>query len=358
MRVRGRIAGVAGAAALTMLMTGCGGTDQAAGTDSAAGAEEAGETGGAETEEIALTGDGPLETTWTDGDDAEYGVTVEPESLTRGDIADLENIRLREGQDQMVPYYLTFRLTASGDDLTAPEVEDGFSLVGQDGRGAEALNIMSFGGGSAYPAACDRQAPERIVDGAAVSVCQMYLLPADVEPLTVAWTDPVGEPGAWQVEGAEYLDVIRPLGTEVETVWQTGGGAEDVPLTAAPVEIVEGDPADLSDWDVDRDKTPFYVFIEYTNNGEHDLLPDVKAGLTVFTAAGREVSKLNLIDVHGLGVAPCPKAEPNEMLRPGADVTECAVYLLDEGEIPATVALVGRGAGAGLHIWQSGLATS
>ncbi|NJP67215.1 hypothetical protein [Streptomyces spiramenti] len=359
MRVRGRIAGIAGAAALTVLMTGCGGSGSTTDTDDAttggsASAEEA--DGGTEAEEIALVAGGPLKTVWSDDEDTEHGVLVEPESLTRGDIADLENIRLRDGQEEMVPYYLTFRLTADGGDLTAPAVEDGLSLVGRDGRGAEALNIMSFGGGSPFPAACDRQAPERIVDGAAVSVCQMYLLPDGVEPLSVAWTDPAGEHGEWQVEGAEYLDVIRPLGTEVEAAWQTAGGDHDVPLTAAPVEVVRGEPSDLSDWDVDRDKTPYYVFAEYTNDGEHDILPDMKAGVSVFTAAGREVSKLNLIDVYGVGVAPCPSAEPNEMLRPGGSVTECSVYLLDEGEFPATVALSGRGSKAALHMWQSGLA--
>ncbi len=360
-RIRGRIAGIAGAAALTVLISGCGGSDSGtggneAGSGEATTAEETDDTGGGAAEEVALVGGGPLTTVWTGVEDAEHGVVVEPESLARGDIADLENIRLRDGQDQMVPYYLTFRVTADGGDLPAPAVEDGFSVVGRDGRGAEPLNVLSFGGGSPFPAACDRPAPDSIVDGAAVSVCQIYLLPEGMEPLAVAWADPAGEHGEWAVEGADYLDVIRPLGTEVETVWQTAGGDHDVPLTAAPVEVLRGEPSDLSDWDVDRDKIPFYVFAEYTNDGEHDLLPDMKSGLSVYTAAGREISKLNLIDVYGVGVAPCPSAEPNEMLRPGASVTECSVFLLDEGEVPATVALVGRGDDAGFRMWQTGLA--
>ncbi|MCE7080383.1 hypothetical protein [Streptomyces sp. ST2-7A] len=295
-------------------------------------------------------------TTWTDEGESARGIEVTPSILTRGKESDLENISLRDHQEGLVPHYLTFEVTATDGAVTDPAVEEGFAVVGTDGRAAEPLSLMTFGGGSSpYPAACDRQAPDRIDEGETVTICQMFLMYPGGEPLRVAYTDPGDEPLLWPVDGAEPMETLRAPGSEVETAWSKHSG-ENVPLLASLVEVAEGTARDLHEWDVETEgKTPFHVTMEYRNDGEHDLLPSMRDGIEVWTATGASSKPLLLLDVHGRGVEPCPDAVPNEMLRPGGTVRECTIHLLDDGEVPATVYLHPTGEVEGPRAWLTGL---
>jgi hypothetical protein len=68
--------------------------------------------------------------------------------------------------------------------------------------------------------------------------------------------------------------------------------------------------------------------------------------------SGRSARRLNLIDFSGGGLAQCPDAKPDSLVKPKASVTECSVFMLPRTDSPASLVFTGEGSAAKTVTWR------
>lgn len=342
---------------LILLGTGCGGGTESSDTESSA-ESTASPAAEPHTEEVSMdTTAQPA--TWTDDGGAAHEVEIAPESLVLGSESDLENVHRNDKYAGMVPYYLRFSYTNTGpDELRDPEIHANFSLTGADGRPAEPLNLTTYGSGSAadLPGECDNSEPDKLGADRAGRACQIFLLSPDQLLASVTYLDEGGSTLVWEIndDAADGTDDgVLPLGETGETVWRDSDD-NDLPMQATLKNVAVGTMDDLSDFDVDDEgRLPHYVTVEYRNDGDFDLYPNMQKNVWLWTTGGEQARELALIDVYGRGVDACPKTVPNEMVKPGGTVTQCSIYLLAEGDSPNTVLFAPSEEGAPQITWHA-----
>ncbi|MGC9442464.1 hypothetical protein [Streptomyces sp. WG5] len=277
---------------------------------------------------------------------------VAPEQLARGVAADLANVRLDEDLKSAVPYYLTVSYTNSGSDaVPQPKPEENFTVTLADGTPGEAISLwntnpLATGSSGGTAEKCDKSGVKTIPPGVTVTGCQLVMLPKGRTPATVAYSDEAGDMLLWKVgdgkgDGAGLLDA----GETADSSWKdTKGGS--APLRVTPESVRAGTLADLGDYDLTGEPenlVPWYVTMEYRNEGPVKVLPVMDEGVSLRSAAGREVQPLSLIDLsfsgasQGQGVDQCRGTVPNTRLEPNSTVTLCSIHLLPKGDRPAMV---------------------
>ncbi|WP_159029817.1 hypothetical protein [Streptomyces marincola] len=347
MRIPRKFVGVMGAGAL-LLLSGCGDDGGDGGSEGTGSAESSGaDDGGSGAEATPLTLDATAgQSTWT-VDDQAHAVDITPVSLARGDASDLENIRLDDEMEGFVPYYLTVEYTASDTALSDGDL-DGFSVVDAGGWTGERITIMggfSSSGESPLPAACDAEAPDRLAAGQSAEVCQIHMLPPSMQPAAVSYVDDGAAPLVWSVEGGEGGEnATLPAGETAATTW-LDSDEQEIPLNVTPAGVAQGAPEDLADWDVDTEgRVPYFVSVEYQNDHpDIELYPSMQDSVTMRTASGQEARKVTLIDVYGREVEQCRDRVPDEMVAPGGTVTQCSIFLVQEGDTPASMTFAPNG---------------
>ncbi|MGW4239388.1 hypothetical protein ACWEJP_21645 [Streptomyces sp. NPDC004749] len=335
----------AGVGALAVLATGCGGGTSASSGDG--DSEQAGKRSGKPATPVAVASS-PQAATWTDGDDKARPIELAPKSLARGSAADLAHVQLDDDMKGMVPYYLTFSVTNTGRGaLDRPDPESGFAVVGADGRPGERLMLMAnpLATGSGSPESCDKGVPATLAAGRTAEACQVFMLPKGQEPTAVSYTDDDAAPLIWKAGDGKSgaSGGVLAAGASADSVWRNSDD-RPVPVKITPKSVRAGDIADLSRFDLDEDEkelVPYYVTVEYRNTGEYDLYPGLQDDLELRSASGQPSRPLVLIDIGGPGVGECPDATPDEMVKPGATVTQCSIHLLARTDRPATFTLSG-----------------
>ncbi|MFE1771622.1 hypothetical protein [Streptomyces sp. NPDC059008] len=347
-----RIAGAAGVSALMLLAVGCSGT---AGTAKKPGASES--VTPAKPLPMKAT---PRQATWTDSDDKAHPLRLTPTRLARGSDSDLSHIRLDDDLQGMVPYYLTFSYTNTAKStLSQVDPSRNFSVNGANGEAAQRVSLFQsnpLATGSGLPPECREGGAAELAAGATSAICQIFMLPKGQSPATVSYKDDGGDTLIWPVGGAEggSKGVLAP---DVPA----DGITEDsrnrpVSLRITPKGVRTGSPADLGRFDLDADQkkmVPYYVTMQYRNSGKYDLLPSMSQGIALRTAGGQTVKRMLLIDIGGPGVAKCPEAVPDNMVKPDGVVTECSIHLLPKGDAPAAVVFTGEGQGAQSVTWRA-----
>ncbi|MGP4114934.1 hypothetical protein ACTWP5_29035 [Streptomyces sp. 4N509B] len=346
------IAGVASAGAFVLLAAGCGGSGGS--DDSGSASEERPEQAAevAEPEPIAVD-TAARATVWTDPEDRGHEVEIAPVALGRGDVSDLDGIQLDADLARMVPHYLTFSYTPTGDEpLVEADLARNLSVNGGDGQPAERLTFFGGWGDTPAPGGCDMTTPERVAAGETAEACQIFMLAEGQEAVSVSYTDADAAPLVWLVEGAEADESLLAADEAVETSWQDSD-SRNVPLRATPVSVAAGTMDDLRDWDVDDENVvPYYVTVEYRNGSEVEVYPNFQEAVELRTVSGQSVQQLLLLDVYGVGVEPCPERLPDEMVPPGGTVTMCSIHLVDEGDTPSVLVFQPRGAQTEPVTWQ------
>lgn len=345
---------MAGVGALIMAAAGCG-------SDSTGGEPGAGK----ETlqKEPAKADPVTLRTTAQDVGFTDEGKThplrVTPKSLVRGSESDLSRIRLDDDLKDALPYYLTVSVTNAGKtDLTSPDLAGNLSLVSVDGWPGKRLTIFGGGAGSALPDHCSTGNPQTLAAGATAEVCTPVMLAKGLEPATVAYQDDSGT-AVWEAgdgDGGKArsggpLELGKPAEAEVED-----SDDNKVPVEAVAKSVTKGSLDHLSRFDLntgDKKLVPYYVEIEYSNKGKRDLYPGMQDDVILQTVAGQQVRKLSLIDIGGPGVEQCQIRVPDEMVKPGAKVTQCSIHLVPEGDSPATIFWMADGTDTGQIAWRA-----
>ncbi|MEU3945349.1 hypothetical protein [Streptomyces sp. NPDC029526] len=291
---------------------------------------------------------------FTDDDD-EYRLRVTPKSLVRGSESDLSGVRLDDGLKGGRPYYLTVSVTNAGEtDLTSPDLVGHLSVAGVDGWPGKRLTIFR-GGGSALSDHCPKGNPETLAAGATAEVCTPVVLAKGLEPAAVAYQDDSGT-ALWEAgDGKGRSKGVAELGEPLEADVEDSDG-NTVRVEAVARSMRKGSLDHLSRYTLKtggQKLVPYYVTIEYGNKGEHDLYPDMQDDVLLQTVAGQQIRKLTLIDIGGPGMRQCPDQLPDEMLKPGAKVTQCSVHLVPEGDRPAAAFWMTGGADAGHIAWRA-----
>ncbi|MFG2890124.1 hypothetical protein [Streptomyces sp. NPDC048248] len=352
MRMRRRLAGAAGMSAILLLAVGCAGSAQKKASPAASAAVAA-----AKPLPMKVA---PHPATWTGTDDKVHPLRITPTRLARGAESDLVHIKLDDDLKGMVPYYLTFSYTNTGKStVSGVDPARNFSVNGADGRPAEQISLFQsnpLATGSGLPATCRESGAEKLAAGATTAVCQIFMLGKDQQPATVSYKDSESETLLWQVGGGKEGGAtgILPAGKSADSVTEDSD-KRPVSLYVTPKGVRAGSIADLSRFDLDADEKkliPYYVTMQYKNTGKHDLLPSMNDGVVLRTAAGQESRKMVLIDIGGPGVSQCPEATPNDMVKPGATVTECSIHMLAKGEPPVAVVFQGHGEGGQPVTWH------
>ncbi|MBB1256353.1 hypothetical protein H3146_23795 [Streptomyces sp. OF3] len=324
---------------MALLLSGCGG-DTSSGDDSSGQKKESGASGAA-AEPVTLETEA-RKATLTDRDKKSHDITVEPKSLRRGAASDLENVRLKDDLKGMQPYYLTVSFTNGGEEpLTRPGLTGKLSLVDAAGVPGKAITLMSGFSStqSGKTPKCSGNDPVGITAGDTVEVCALVMMAKGAAPATVAYADDNSDTLLWKAgDGKSDSDSVLPKGKSADSAVDRSGDL--IPITATPKSVREGSLDDLSRFrlsDATRKKVPYYVTIQYRNNGDQDVLPSMAKNVVLNSAGGVQSQKLTLISIGGPGVEQCPDAVPNEMVKPGATVTECSIHFLPKGDRPATV---------------------
>jgi hypothetical protein len=88
-----------------------------------------------------------------------------------------------------------------------------------------------------------------------------------------------------------------------------------VKVQATPENIRHGKVSDLSRFELDADqknKVPYYVTVEYRNNGTRSLLPQMNQKAELRAVSGQSARRFNLIDLSGEGVSAARTRSPTE----------------------------------------------
>ncbi|MFI0785218.1 hypothetical protein ACH4Q6_06425 [Streptomyces lydicus] len=346
-----RLAGAAGTSALLLLAVGCAGGD--------AGRQPAAAESVTPAKPLPMKPT-PRRATWTGTDHTAHPLRLTPTRLARGSDSDLSHIRLDGDLKGMVPYYLTFSYTNTGKGTVKNlSPERNFSVNGTDGQAAQAVSLFRsnpLATGSGLPPECRESGKSELAAGATAAICQIFMLPKSQQPATVSYKDDGGDTLMWQVGGAKggpggVLDPDMPADGIT-----TDSRDRPVSLRITPKGVRTGSLADLSRFDLDADQkkmTPYYVTMQYRNSGKYDVLPSMSDGVTLRTTGGQTVQKMTLIDIGGPGVATCPAAVPDKMVKPNGVVTECSVHLLPKGDSPAAVVFTGDGHDSPSVTWRA-----
>jgi hypothetical protein len=305
------------------------------------------------------------EITWTDSGNQSHVLRAAPRELARGSEADFKNVRLDDDLKGKVPYYLTVSYTNEGKKSLEQSVQRGFALVSADGLPGDEVSVFSspLAKKPGLPKACAKSAPQSLKPGGTATVCQIVMMPKNRPPAAVSYTgsDAKGNefaPVVWKAgdgEKSEFPSGVLPLKKPAESAVQDARG-RTVKVEATPRSIRPGRLGDLSGFELSADqknKVPYYVTVEYRNNGAHDLLPQMNQKAELRTVSGQSARRLNLIDFSGKGVSQCPDARPNELVKPKSSVTECAVFMLSRTDSPVALVFTGEGASAKTVIWQA-----
>ncbi|MFC7881923.1 hypothetical protein ACFUVV_08625 [Streptomyces sp. NPDC057376] len=277
---------------------------------------------------------------------------VAPKRLARGPAADLANVRLDDDLKNTVPYYLTVSYINSGSEaVPQPKPEANFTVTLSDGTPGEAIslwntNFLATGSSGDTVEKCGKSGAKMIPAGATATVCQLVMLPKGRTPATVAYSDEAGDTLLWKVGDGEGDDAgLLDAGETADSSWKdTKGGS--APLRVTPKSIRAGTLADLGDYDLSgesKNLVPWYVTMEYRNDGSVKVLPVMDEGVGLRSAAGQEVQPLSLVDLspsgarQGQGVDQCRGTIPNTRLEPHSTVTLCSVHLLPKGDRPVMV---------------------
>ncbi|MEU9118430.1 hypothetical protein AB0C96_00975 [Streptomyces sp. NPDC048506] len=348
-----RLAGAASLSALLLLAVGCAGAP--ADGKASPGASDA--VTPAKPLPMKPT---PRQATWTGSDHTAHPLRITPTRLARGSDSDLKHIRLDDDLKGMVPYYLTFSYTNTGKKtVKMASPERNFSVNGVDGLAAQPVSLFRtnpLATDSGLPPECREGGATELAAGATAALCQIFMLPKSQRPATVSYKDDGGDTLIWPVgnAGGSAKGVLAP---DVPA----DGITEDsrrrpVSLRITPKGVRTGSLADLSRFDLDADQkkmVPYYVTMQYRNSGKYDLLPSMSEGVSLRTAGGQSVQRMTFIDIGGPGVAKCPEAVPDKMVKPNGVVTECSVHLLPKGDPPAAVLFTGDGEGSTPIVWRA-----
>lgn len=369
MRVNGRVGRAAGVLVLALSAAACG-----AGAGSHSGTTEGGDSAKGRAESVPAdpvpVEDAKRTVVWTDLEDRSHELEAAPRELARGSVDDLRNVRLDDDLKGQVPYYLTVSFTnKSKTRLERPSPERDFLLASADGRPGKAISVFSsaLSKDSGLPDACSKGAPESLEPGGGATVCQIFMMPRNLTPAAVSHIgrDARGnesDPVIWKAGGTEsgagkreLPDGILPLKKAARSAVQDAE-RRSVKMEAAARSIRPGKVSDLGRFDLDADEkkqVPYYVTVEYRNLGSHELLPQMNRNTKLRAVSGRSARRLNLVDLSGEGLAQCPDARPEGLVKPGASVTECSVFMLPRTDSPAALVFNGEGKAARTVTWQA-----
>jgi hypothetical protein len=307
--------------------------------------------------------------TWTDLQHRSHELLAAPSELARGSVADLENVRLDPKLKGLVPYYLTVSYTNKGKaKLERPAPERDFLIASADGQPGKPISVFSsaLSQNSGLPKACSKGAPQSLKPGGTATVCQIFMMSPDLAPAAVSHigrdadgdeTDPVIWKAGRSASGsgkdelpAEILPLKKSARSAVQDTKQ-----RNVKVEAAAQSIRRGKVADLSRFKLSPDEkgqVPYYVTVRYRNAGSHELLPQMNQKTELRAVSGRSARRLNLIDFSGGGLAQCPDAKPDSLVKPKASVTECSVFMLPRTDSPASLVFTGEGSAAKTVTWR------
>ncbi|MCQ4045981.1 hypothetical protein ACFOSC_19935 [Streptantibioticus rubrisoli] len=307
----------------------------------------------------------PQSVTWTDSDKRAHHLRITPQRLARGSASDLTHVHLMDDDLKgKVPYYLTVSYTNTDQAaLSHPSPESDLSVNGADGQPGKAISMLSdgLGTGPSLPDHCGQSGPDTLAAGGTAQVCQIFMLSPKQQPTTVSFTDDGGGTVIWQVRGDkdDAASGVLPAGKTADSVWQDSD-KHPVPMSVTPKSVRTGNISDLSQYDLDADQKkliPYYVTIEYRNNGKNDLYPDMHEGVLLRGASGQEAKAMTLLNLNfdgsGNGIEQCPQSLLDHMLQPGSTFTQCTIHMLPKGDTPATVVFQGQGSGAQPVTWHA-----
>lgn len=330
-----------------------------------------GKAAGGEPEQAAPVRPVPVEKqqreiTWSDPENQSHALRAAPSGLARGSEADFKNVRLDDELKGKVPYYLTVTYTnASEKRLERPSPERDFAVAAADGRAGQVVSVVSsaLSQKSGLPKACSRSAPAKLEPGDRATVCRIVMMPKDRPPAAVSYTgrDARGNESApviWKAGGGgkgELPSGVLPFKKPAESAVEDADG-RTVKVRATPRTIRKGKLADLGRFELDAEdkkKVPYYVTVEYRNDGSHKLLPQMSQKAELRTVSGQSARRLTLIDFGGDGVSECPDAEPDGLVEPKSSVTECSIFMLPKADSPAALVFTGEGEAAKTVTWQA-----
>lgn len=360
MRIDGRIGRAAGVVVLMLAAAACGGGDPEEGKTSADAPEQAAPVRPVPVEKQQR------DIRWSDLKNQSHALRAAPSELARGSEADFKNVRLDENLKGKVPYYLTVSYTNEGKKrLERPSPERDFALAAADGKAGEVVSVLSsaLSKKSGLPKACSKSAPESLEPGGRATVCRIVMMPKNRPPAAVSYAgrDARGnesDPVIWKAgDGGkgELPSGVLPLKKPAESAVEDAEG-RTVKVRATPRSIRAGKPADLSRFKLDardKKKVPYYVTVEYRNDGSDKLLPQMNQKTELRAVSGQSARRLTLIDFGGDGVAQCPDAEPDGLVKPKSSVTECSVFMLPKTDSPAALVFTGEGSSAKTVTWQA-----
>lgn len=307
------------------------------------------------------------EITWTDVRRKSHRLKAGPAELARGSAADLRKVRLDPDLRKMVPYYLTLSFTnTGGETLERPSPESDFTLAAADGQAGKALSIFSspLSGKSGIPKDCAKGGPDAVKPGGSAKVCQIVMMPKGAEPAAVSYTgrdargnqsDPViwkaGEGGGRGELPAGMLELKETADSAVED-----SDGRSVKVNVTPQSVRRGKLSDLARFKLSGDqknRVPYYASFRFRNDGGNELLPSMSRQAKMRTVSGQTVQRLTLIDIGGDGVAQCPDAKPDGLVKPRASVTECSIFMLPKTDEPVALVFEGEGDGAKPVTWSA-----
>jgi hypothetical protein len=209
----GRIAAASATAVLLFGLTACGAsssgtvrpaaTEAATGSSTASGAaagKAAGTGAGSATGSSALTRPGarlkfgqpatvswvPVTTQLKSGAHKGLKLRITVVSITRGTIADFQNVELKGKEKTSTPYYVTVRMTAIGRTPPPGTDEPDIMFRAIDDRDQEQGSITFFG---TFDRCDDRSAPKPFVSGKSYTSCLAYLMPKGGSIAKVEWNN-------------------------------------------------------------------------------------------------------------------------------------------------------------------------
>lgn len=306
------------------------------------------------------------EITWSDTKEQSHVLRAAPSGLARGSAADFRNVRLDEDLKGKVPYYLTVSYTNEGKErLERPSPERDFAVAAADGQAGEAVSVFgsALSKNSGLPKACSRSAPESLEPGGRATVCRIVMMPKNRPPAAVSYSgrDARGDdidPVIWKAgDGGKggLPSGVLPLKKAAESAVEDADG-RTVTVRATPKSIRPGKIADLGRFKLDardKKKVPYYVTVEYRNDGSHKLLPQMNQKTELRAVSGQSARRMTLIDFGGDGVSQCPDAQPDGLVEPKSSVTECSVFMLPKTDSPAALVFTGEGTSAKTVVWQA-----